>query len=55
MANDGPLCRCEANQAIGINHGIYPGESEPLKLDKNSNNLDQLYHYRIVRVSHVFS
>ena len=37
----------KTSKAIGINHGIYPGESKPLQLDKNSNNLDQLYHYRI--------
>mgnify|MGYP006944958110 CR=1 FL=1 len=41
MANDGPLCRCSADQRRGINHGVYPGEKNPPHLDSSSNNLDK--------------
>ncbi|XP_005107264.1 ribonuclease 3 [Aplysia californica] len=48
QANDGPLCRCSIkSRKSGIRHDIYPGE-EPLPVcDPESNNLGQLWHYRV--------
>lgn len=46
--NDGPLCRCSAkSRKSGIRHGIYPGERFLQMCDKDSNNSEKLYHYRI--------
>ncbi|KAK4883143.1 hypothetical protein RN001_006462 [Aquatica leii] len=46
--NDGPLCRCSKKSSkCGIRHGIYAGESFLQSCNKNSNNADKLYHYRI--------
>lgn len=46
--NDGPLCRCSMkSRKSGIRHGIYPGEKYLQRCDKNTNNSDKLYHYRI--------
>lgn len=46
--NDGPLCRCSVkSRKSGIRHGIYPGEKFLQRCDKDTNNADKLYHYRI--------
>ncbi|ESP05057.1 hypothetical protein LOTGIDRAFT_230088 [Lottia gigantea] len=48
QVNDGPLCRCSIkSQKTGIRHNVYPGEQEILSCDKNSNNKDKLFHYRV--------
>jgi len=46
--NDGPACRCSKKaRETGIRHGIYVGETELPVLDKQTNNWDKLYHYRV--------
>ncbi|XP_064616843.1 ribonuclease 3-like [Liolophura sinensis] len=46
--NDGPLCRCSLkSQQTGIRHNIYPGEVEVPNCDRNTNNCDKLFHYRV--------
>lgn len=46
--NDGPLCRCSLkSRKSGIRHGIYAGEKFLDVCNKNTNNSDKLYHYRI--------
>lgn len=46
--NDGPLCRCSLkSRKSGIRHGIYAGETHLNPCDKNSNNISNLYHYKI--------
>lgn len=46
--NDGPLCRCSLkSRKSGIRHGIYAGEQFVQLCDKDTNNADKLYHYRI--------
>lgn len=46
--NDGPLCRCSVkSRKSGIRHGIYPGEKFLQRCDKDTNNANKLYHYRI--------
>ena len=41
--------RCsQKSQKVGIRHGIFPGEDQPLpELDPNTNNAGKLYHYRV--------
>ncbi|GLV45263.1 drosha [Carabus blaptoides fortunei] len=46
--NDGPLCRCSLkSRKSGIRHGIYAGEQFVQLCEKDTNNADKLYHYRI--------
>ncbi|CAG9760358.1 unnamed protein product [Ceutorhynchus assimilis] len=47
--NDGPLCRCSyKSKKSGIRHGIYPGETPIPRCSIYSNNVDKLFHYRII-------
>lgn len=53
--NDGPLCRCSVkSKRSGIRHGIYPGESGFAKCNLESNNADNLHHYRYIVFHYLF-